>query len=616
MNCPKCHSEMIKGRKGFVCEECGERVSSISPDLPIHTDLTSLVSDATIQDDVTSLQAGRYSIIETLGKGGMGVVYRALDTRLKRNVAIKGMLPELLGQDRSEQRFMREAQSIASIDHQGVIRVHDYFSEHGAYYMVMEYFQAMSLSEYVSHLPNAKEHDFTPIFTQVLDALEAVHQRSQVHRDLKPSNVLINAKEQIRLIDFGLVKGGGSLVSVSGKYLGTPGYTAPEQEIDSAMADARSDIYSMGGLMYYCASGGKHPPRVVFPNAVPEAYREQILTCLNEMQEKRYQNAHELKEALNKVSEETSSNSEVEAKDQQATDGPGTNVKEVLQNEKGALTHEARKPQEQIVVMAPTLVQTAKKETSLKAGTIQEFSGIEFVYCPAGEFMMGSKDDDDESFLYGNEQPVHEVEISRCFWLGKYPVTQGQWAAVMGQNPSRFVESKGFFGLGGKEARPDHPVEQVSWDDTRDFIDRLNEKQRAKHYRLPTEAEWEHACRAGSTTAYCFGDGESKLKEYAWFDDNSGRLTHPVGKKRPNDWGLYDMHGNVWEWVLDWYDENYYKNSPGADPLNTSAASSRVIRGGGWNDRPWSVRSAFRSGYSPGYRDYALGFRLLRIASP
>jgi serine/threonine-protein kinase len=217
---------MTKGRKGFMCEECGERVSSASPDISKgHLEVASIITDQTILQEVSSLQDIRYSIIEILGKGGMGVVYRALDTRLKRNVAIKGMLPELLGSDRSEQRFMREAQAIASIDHPSVIKVFDYFSEQGAYYMVMEYFQARSLGDFVQGVKLPGQFDFTPIYKQVLDALETVHHKNQVHRDLKPSNVLIDRDGRVKLIDFGLVKGGGSLVSVSGKFLGTPGYT-------------------------------------------------------------------------------------------------------------------------------------------------------------------------------------------------------------------------------------------------------------------------------------------------------------------------------------------------------------------------------------------------------
>jgi eukaryotic-like serine/threonine-protein kinase len=577
MNCPKCHSEMIKGRKGFMCEECGERVSSTSGDLStVQKGVPSLVGEATILDDVTSLQEGRYSVIETLGKGGMGVVYRALDTRLKRNVAIKGMLPELLGQDRSEQRFMREAQAIAGIDHPGVIRVHDYFSEHGAYYMVMEYFQAINLSEYVSHLPDAREHDFTSIFTQVLDALKAVHQRGQVHRDLKPSNVLINIRDQIKLIDFGLVKGGGSLVSVSGKYLGTPGYTAPEQEIDSAMADARSDIYSMGGLMYYCASGGKHPPRVVFPSSVPKLYRDQILTCLHEIQEERYQNTGELRKALGAATPYRHSS-------EQGISSPlNLKTRSIAPSSSGLTTGSTK------------ILQNVE---------VQTFDGIEFVYCPAGTFMMGSK-------TGSHEEPLHQVELSSGFWLGRYLVTQGQWEEVMGRG--NWPEDEPDKGRGAS-----YPMHNVSWDDAQEFIAGLNVKSEGECYRLPTEAEWEYACRAGSTTDYCFGDSETKLKNYAWFYEGlvTGG-TNPVGKRLANGWGLHDMHGNVWEWCEDWYDENYYQQSPNIDPVNTSGGSSRVRRGGSWSSYVRLCRSAYRGRASPGYRQDGLGFRLLRVASP
>jgi formylglycine-generating enzyme required for sulfatase activity len=546
------------------------------------------------------------------------------------------MLPELLGSDRSEQRFMREAQAIAGIDHPGVIKVHDYFSEGGAYYMVMEYFQAMSLSDYIAHLSNAKKHEFTPIFTQVLDALEAVHQRGQVHRDLKPSNVLIDAKEQIKLIDFGLVKGGGSLVSVSGKYLGTPGYTAPEQEIDSAMADARSDIYSMGGLMYYCTSGGMHPPRVVFPSSVPELHREQVLTCLHEIQDERYQTASALRDALRgarKGQVEESAPDVIKVPSSQAP---------IVQTVKSTVVKppdpvpKAGKP---TVVKPPDPVPKAGKPTVIKppdpapkakkptkAGDEQIFHGIAFVYCPAWTFMMGSYENEYE---YENEKPIHEVKISRGFWMGKYPVTQGQWESVMGQNPSRFRESKkGLFGIGGKQTNPNNPVEQVSWEDAQEFIKKLNTREGCDVgsrqsspgnlppgcYRLPTEAEWEYAARARTSTTYHWGNEINGI--YVWYEGNSSETTHPVGEKRPNSWNLYDMSGNVWEWVIDCYDSNYYKNSPGVDPVNTNGGSARVFRGGGWDSSARYCRSARRGSNSPGRRCDALGFRLLRTASP
>ena len=162
-----------------------------------------------------------------------------------------------------------------------------------------------------------------------------------------------------------------------------------------------------------------------------------------------------------------------------------------------------------------------------------------FRLIPAGTFQMGSPVD--EEGRYDNEQQ-HQVTISRPFYLQTTPVTQGQWQKVMGNNPSSFT-------AGGQDC----PVEQVSWDDAQEFLAKLNRIEEIDTYRLPTEAEWEYACRAESTGRFCFGDDEAGLKDYAWYNNNSAGKTQPVGQLKPNAWGLYDMHGNVWEWCRDWY---------------------------------------------------------------
>ncbi len=221
--------------------------------------------------------------------------------------------------------------------------------------------------------------------------------------------------------------------------------------------------------------------------------------------------------------------------------------------------------------------------------------GMEFVLIPAGSFMMGA----DKNFedCGEDETPRHRITISKPFYLGKYEVTQEQWVTVMGSNPSNFK---------GRS----RPVEQVSWEDIQDFIRALNRKEGKEMYRLPTEAEWEYACRAGTTTAYSFGDDKGGLGQYAWYEDNSGKETHPVGQLKPNPWGLFDMHGNVYEWCQDWHDYKYYANSPSADPKGSSSGSDRVLRGGGWRDAAGGCRSAGRGDLSPGSRYAILGFRL------
>ena len=201
--------------------------------------------------------------------------------------------------------------------------------------------------------------------------------------------------------------------------------------------------------------------------------------------------------------------------------------------------------------------------------------GMEFVKIPAGSFLMGCSQGDSE--CGEDEKPQHKVTISKSFYMGKFEVTQGQWKKVMGE---------GFLGIGEnnpstfKSCGDDCPVETVSWNDVQEFIQKLNEKEGSNKYRLPTEAEWEYSARAGSKTKYYWG--ETINDWYLWYDNNSGKATHPVGKKKPNAWGLYDMTGNVWEWVGDWYGSDYYKNASGNDPKGSNSGEYRVLRGGSW----------------------------------
>ena len=232
-------------------------------------------------------------------------------------------------------------------------------------------------------------------------------------------------------------------------------------------------------------------------------------------------------------------------------------------------------------------------ESSAKAGVPAVNSvGMRFVPIPAGEFMMGDADNG----------PTHKVTLTQPFSLGTYEVTQEQYEKVMGTNPSYF---KG----------PQNPVEKVSWDDAVEFCRKLSElpaeKQAGYVYRLPTEAEWEYACRAGTTTEYSFGDSESELGAYAWYGQNSGRTTHPVGQKKPNAWGLYDMHGNVHEHCQDWYGD--HPSGSVTDPTGSASGNTRVLRGGHYSSSPFPAAKRVR-GDSPEYGYNYLGFRLVRTA--
>ncbi len=251
-----------------------------------------------------------------------------------------------------------------------------------------------------------------------------------------------------------------------------------------------------------------------------------------------------------------------------------------------------------IIKLALTLVVITLSSQVAQAVETQSFVGIRFVKIEAGCFLMGRDTELKESSPI--ELPQHRVCIEKPFYLGETEVTQKQWEDVMGSNPSKY---KALY----------KPVEKVNWSDTQEFIKRLNEKEGGNAFRLPTEAEWEYAARAGSTTLYSFGDNPKELVNYAWFGNEGYHgSSHEVGTKKPNPWGLHDMHGNVWEWVQDWYDPNYYHNSPEKDPKGPDSGQYRVYRGGSWVGKAINLRSALRYSGLPVSRTSDIGFRLLR----
>jgi len=224
---------------------------------------------------------------------------------------------------------------------------------------------------------------------------------------------------------------------------------------------------------------------------------------------------------------------------------------------------------------------------------------------PPGEFTMGSADTDPdaESSSGDDEKPQHLVKITKPYYLSAFEVTQQQYEKVMGTRPRQ--------GEVNVKEGPDNPATYVSWNDAREFCRQLS-AQEGVEYRLPTEAEWEYACRAGTTTAFSFGDDASQLGRYAWYRKNAWdigeRYAHRVGQKLPNSWGLYDMHGNVWEWCHDWYGP-YGSARVVSDPQGPALGINRLLRGGSFTNRPSLVRSANRNDNWPTFRSDNVGFR-------
>ena len=297
-----------------------------------------------------------------------------------------------------------------------------------------------------------------------------------------------------------------------------------------------------------------------------------------------------------------------------------------------------------LAMLALLIVSSLQQFASAQSSSQKSFKnslGMEFALIPAGEFYMGSCKESDSlkeqnkkrAFLgqspigapcpsgagsdedaYDSETPQHKVRIGKAYYMGKHEVTVGQFKKFISDAGRTDLLTDDF--MSANSHGDSAAVSHVSWNDAQAFISWLNKKESGGTYRLPTEAEWEYAARAGTTTRYSFGNSAGSLGNYAWYDKNAydagAKYAHAVGQKSANAWGLYDMHGNVWEWVQDWYGENYYSNSPATDPKGPSSGSYRVVRGGSWLLGARYCRSALRDGYDPGYRGGSLGFRLAR----
>ncbi len=230
--------------------------------------------------------------------------------------------------------------------------------------------------------------------------------------------------------------------------------------------------------------------------------------------------------------------------------------------------------------------------------------GMQFVLIPSGEFRLGCGET--ETICEDNETPGHVVRITNFFYMGKYEVTQGQWKSIMGDNPSYF-----------DECGDNCPVDSISWKDTQEFILKLNMKESSVKYRLPTEAEWEYAARSGTTTKYYWG--EDMDENSGWYANNSERKTHPVGMKKPNGFGLFDISGNVWEWCSDWFSDIYYLNSPKENPKGFEFGRLKVAKGGSWHDEVspnartsgYAIRHAYRNRGNVMHKSPTAGFRLV-----
>ncbi|GCL58127.1 SUMF1/EgtB/PvdO family nonheme iron enzyme [Microcystis aeruginosa] len=520
-------------------------------------------------------QIGPYRLNKFLGAGGFGGVFHA--SEMVRNTSVQEVAIKVIPESSDDKLI--ELTNARKLEHSNLIKAYSVgeftFFNTEMLYLVMELAQG-SLENHIAK-GGLSSSEIKNITAQVAQGLNYLHGQNKVHRDLKPGNIL-KVNQQYKLADFGLIrtlnnKSHTQTVHNSGTII----YMPPEAfrgDISSAW-----DLWSLGIMLIemttnqlpYKFNNDIHQLMAKVMNcelqipSLPKEFKPIIEGCLQKDRKQRW-TAQQVLNALQPV---------------------GWNSPPSPPPAPAAV----KKPVSPIPLIASPTPFTEKISNGVT---------LEMVSLPAGEFLMGSADSDFDAV--SREKPQHQVQVN-SFAIGKYPVTQAQYEAVMGINPSEFKNN------------PQNPVEQVSWNDAQAFCQKLSQIT-GKTYRLPTEAEWEYACRAGTTTRYYFGDDASQLGDYAWYSANSQSKTHPVGQKKPNAWGLYDMIGNVWEWCEDDWHDNYIgaPKDGSAWPINNDNRSHlKCLRGGSWNSykAPDYCRSAIRSRNLPSYDNYSRGFRVV-----
>ena len=564
-----------------------------------------------------------YTLKYRLGSGGMAEVWYA-ENGIGKKAAVKILKEEFTKMATVLERFKNEAQVMVTLSHPHIRQVYDYGTIDGRPCIVMEYLDGADLSVRMKRGERFGDEQLVHWWNIMADVLQYTHRQGVVRRDIKPSNIFITETGDLKLLDFGIAKIKSSItLTQTGNRMGTLMYMSPEQVKDSKHLDYRTDCYSLAITFHHLLSGVapydlsnssefdvqlKIVQEPVDVSVHPKHWQDRLKPLLRKEPEKR---GALLRFGDIQASDSEATRIEEEPIRPQPAPKPQPQPTSPLPPDVG---HEGSKTKKGLwiglgaaavvaIVFALTINKgdrNAEPMTSdVSVGLAETKNGVDIEMVPVegGTFTMGCTNEQGDD-CWDDEKPAHSVTLSG-FYMGKYEVTQAQWKAVMGSNPSRF---KG----------DNLPVENVSWDDVQAFIRKLNQLT-GKRYRLPTEAEWEYAARGGNQSRGYKYAGGNDISSVAWYDGNSGERTHPVGKKRPNELGLYDMSGNVWEWCSDWYDEDYYGNSPQNNPQGPASGSFRVGRGGSWGHIAIGCRSAYRDDDALDYRSDALGFRLVLV---
>ena len=563
-----------------------------------------------LQPDST-LQSGKYRIIKKLGQGGFGITYLAENTLLEGKVAIKEFFfKEYCERDNAtchvtiptsgnreivecfKQKFIKEAKTIFRLNHPNIVRIHDVFEENDTAYYVMDYIEGESLGDMVKRRGAIPEAEALGYVKDAASALEYIHSKNINHLDINPDNLMKRKEDgRIIVIDFGVAKQYAAVISegctpecISHDYSPVELYRKNREQTFSP----QSDVYALAATLFKLLTGNTPPEAIeVLGEGLPVA----------ELQEKHISRSviSAIAMAMKGRHERTQS------------------IVEFVSN----LENRANKSQKLIfkrgwlwaLVVAVAIVaiwlmvpfnkgasSDNSSNDSIYTPKIKTFyaNGVPFdmVEVRGGTFRMGATSEQGRD-AESNEKPVHSVTLSG-YYIGKTDVTQALWKAVMGNNPSHF---KG----------DNLPVEWVSWNDCQEFIRKLNALT-GQNFRLPTEAEWEFACRGGNNSRGYKYSGSNYIDDVAWYAGNSGIETQPVAAKSPNELGIYDMSGNVWELCSDWFDS--YSSSSQYNPTGPFSGSRRVLRGCSWDFGAWFCRVSHRGYAHPATRHHDRGLRL------
>jgi len=618
--------------------------------------IASRVSPLPSPDESAPISVGEYRLLGKLGAGGMGVVYKALHTKLDCLVAMKFPRAAEELDRRAAARFLREARLVARLKHANIVRALDAGESGYGPYLVTEFVEGETIEALVQREGPLPFDECVKLTMQVVRALEYAHSQGVIHRDIKPSNLLIDEEGVLQVVDFGLAKrNAGSATNddatqaadqtARGVFLGTVGYAAPEQLISDETVDQRADIYALGCVMYFLLTGkapheGSLSDRLLSKQSTADSVPQLPIGRTSPGFGKLWRRM-----VAEPQDERPSSMAAVEQELR-------LELKAWQQGRRSSVPNRRRKNAMPIALAALALIagsyvwwQRAEETGSSSSGLAplraiapfntkqgQQFQqqwadyleipvrvensiGMPFVLIPAGEFEMGLSESPqpeplppkgdwryrEPETIQQEQLPRHRVVLTKAYYFGETEVTFNQFRKFI--DASGYVteveKSKGW----GKEDRgwllregyswrsagqwrikDNHPVSNVTWNDAVALCKWLSKHDQLGAYRLPTEAEWEFACRAGTTTSYFFGDDPAEFAEYAWYKENFEVAYQQVGQKRPNPFGLLDIYGNRQEWCQDVFDADFYSRSPLSDPQCRSGSEERVLRGGTHTD--------------------------------